>query len=56
MNGVGLLLGKELREQARSMRLLVVVAVFAVLGLLSPVFARYAPRSSRRWVVASSAA
>jgi ABC-2 type transport system permease protein len=41
MTGLGLLLGKELREQARTMRLLAVVAVFAVLGLLSPVFARY---------------
>ncbi len=41
MTGVGLLLRKELREQARTMRLVVVVAVFAVFGLLSPVFARY---------------
>ncbi len=41
MTGVGLLLRKELREQVRTMRLVVVVAVFAILGLLSPVFARY---------------
>ena len=41
MTGFGLLLRKELREQVRTMRLLVVVAVFAILGLLSPVFARY---------------
>ncbi len=41
MRGVGLFLRKELREQVRTMRLLVVVAVFAVFGLLSPVFARY---------------
>ncbi len=41
MSGFGLLLRKELREQVRTMRLLVVVAVFAILGLLSPVFARY---------------
>jgi ABC-2 type transport system permease protein len=41
MTGLGLLLGKELREQARTMRLVVVVAVFAIFGLLSPVVARY---------------
>ena len=41
MTGLGLLLRKELLEQARTMRLVVVVAVFAILGLLSPVFARY---------------
>lgn len=41
MTGFGILLRKEIREQARTMRLVVVVAVFAVLGLLSPVFARY---------------
>jgi ABC-2 type transport system permease protein len=41
VTGLGLLLGKELREQARTMRLVVVLAVFAIIGLLSPVFARY---------------
>jgi len=41
MTGLRLLLRKEVLEQARTMRLVVVVAVFAVLGLLSPVFARY---------------
>jgi ABC-2 type transport system permease protein len=41
MTGVGLMLQKELREQLRTMRLPVVVAVFAIFGLLSPVFARY---------------
>ena len=41
MSGFGLLLRKEGREQVRTMRLLVVVAVFALFGLLSPVFARY---------------
>ncbi len=41
MIGFALLLRKELLEQARTMRLPVVVAVFAVFGLLSPVFARY---------------
>jgi ABC-2 type transport system permease protein len=41
MTGFGLLLRKEIREQARTMRLVVVVAVFAVVGLLSPVVARY---------------
>lgn len=41
MSGFGLLLRKELREQVRTMRLPVVVLVLAVLGLVSPVFARY---------------
>jgi len=41
VTGFGLLLRKEIREQVRTMRLPVVVAVFAMLGLLSPVFARY---------------
>lgn len=41
MTGLGLMLGKELREQVRTMRLVVVVAVFAIFGLLSPVVARY---------------
>ena len=41
MIGFGLLLRKEIREQVRTMRLPVVVAVFAMLGLISPVFARY---------------
>jgi len=41
VNGFGLLFGKEIREQARTMRLVVVVAVFALFGLLSPVVARY---------------
>ncbi len=35
------MLGKEVREQVRTMRLVVVVAVFALFGLLSPVVARY---------------
>ncbi len=41
MNGFALMLGKEVREQVRTMRLVVVVAVFALFGLLSPVVARY---------------
>ena len=41
MSGLQLLLRKELREQVRTMRLPVVVAVFAIVGLLSPVVARY---------------
>jgi ABC-2 type transport system permease protein len=41
MTGFGLLLRKELLEQVRTMRLVVVVAVFAIFGLISPVFARY---------------
>lgn len=41
MTGLAIMLGKETREQIRTMRLLVVVAVFALFGLLSPVVARY---------------
>jgi ABC-2 type transport system permease protein len=41
VTGFGLLLRKEIREQVRTMRLPVVVAVFALFGMLSPVFARY---------------
>jgi ABC-2 type transport system permease protein len=41
MNGLGLLVRKELREQLRTLRLPVIVIVFAILGMLSPVFARY---------------
>lgn len=41
MTGLALMLGKEAREQIRTMRLVVVVAVFALFGLLSPVVARY---------------
>lgn len=39
--GLGLLVGKELREQVRTLRLPVIVILFALLGLLSPVLARY---------------
>jgi ABC-2 type transport system permease protein len=39
--GLGLLVRKELREQVRTLRLPVIVILFAILGLLSPVFARY---------------
>jgi ABC-2 type transport system permease protein len=39
--GLRLLVGKELREQVRTLRLPVVVILFAILGMLSPVFARY---------------
>ncbi len=39
--GLGLLVSKELREQVRTLRLPVMVILFAVLGMLSPVFARY---------------
>jgi ABC-2 type transport system permease protein len=39
--GLGLLLRKELREQVRTLRLPVIVILFAILGMLSPVLARY---------------
>ncbi len=41
MQGFGLLLRKELRELVRTLRLPVVLIVFAILGLVSPVVARY---------------
>ncbi|HEX8938585.1 MAG TPA: ABC transporter permease [Candidatus Limnocylindrales bacterium] len=43
MKGFGILLGKELREQTRTMRLLVVAVVFALFGILSPLTAKYLP-------------
>lgn len=41
MSGLGLLAAKELRELVRTRRFAVVVIVFALVGLLSPVTARY---------------
>lgn len=41
MQGLSLLLRKELRELVRTLRLPVVLIVFAILGLVSPVIARY---------------
>jgi ABC-2 type transport system permease protein len=41
MRGFRLLFGKEMRESARTARLPVVLLVFALLGLVSPVLARY---------------
>lgn len=41
MRGFWLLFGKEMRELVRTARLPVVLVVFALLGLVSPVLARY---------------
>jgi ABC-2 type transport system permease protein len=41
--GLRVLLGKELREQVRTMRLPAVAVVFAALGLMSPMLAKYMP-------------
>ena len=41
MSGLALVARKEVLEQVRTMRLMVVLAVFASLGLISPVLARY---------------
>jgi ABC-2 type transport system permease protein len=41
MSGMALLLGKEMLEQVRTLRLPVVLVVFAILGLMSPLAARY---------------
>lgn len=43
MEGFGVFLRKELREAVRSNRLLVVAAVFLVLGIISPLTAKYTP-------------
>lgn len=43
MTAFGVLLGKELRETWRTRRLPAVVALFAVIGILSPLTARYLP-------------
>lgn len=43
MNGFSLLIGKELREQTRTMRIVVVAAVFVLFGIISPLTAKYLP-------------
>ncbi|HEU5438345.1 MAG TPA: ABC transporter permease subunit [Ktedonobacterales bacterium] len=43
MDGFGVFLRKELREAVRSRRLLVVSVIFLVLGIISPVTAKYTP-------------
>ncbi len=43
MSSFGFLLAKEMREQLRTMRLLVVLAVFGALGIFSPVLAKEMP-------------
>jgi ABC-2 type transport system permease protein len=43
MTGIGPLLRKELLEQRRTMRLLIVAGLFLVCGILSPVIAKYTP-------------
>ncbi len=44
MDGFSIFLRKELREAVRSNRLLVVCALFLVLGIISPVTAKYTPQ------------
>jgi ABC-2 type transport system permease protein len=43
MSGFRILLGKELGEQVRTLRLVVLAIVFASFGILSPLTARYLP-------------
>ncbi len=43
MDGFGLFLRKELRESLRTNRVLVVAAIFALLGIISPLTAKYTP-------------
>jgi ABC-2 type transport system permease protein len=47
VTGLRPLLGKELREQWRTKRLLVVLIVFAVFGIASPLLAKYTPELIR---------
>jgi ABC-2 type transport system permease protein len=43
MNGFGVLVAKELRESWRTRRLPVVAGLFAIVGMISPLTARYLP-------------
>ena len=43
MAGVGILLRKELLEQWRTLRLPIVAVVFGLIGLSSPLLARFTP-------------
>jgi len=43
MTGLNVLLRKELREQWRTLRLPIVTIIFFVIGLISPVLAKYTP-------------
>ncbi len=43
MDGFGLFLRKELRESLRTNRVLVVAAIFALLGIISPLTAKFTP-------------
>src|SRR5258708_12328443 len=43
MDGFAIFLRKELRETLRTNRLLVSVAIFAILGIISPLTAKYTP-------------
>lgn len=43
MDGFGLFLHKELRESLRTNRVLVVAAIFALLGIISPLTAKFTP-------------
>src|SRR5215831_21008223 len=43
MDGFAIFLRKELRESLRTNRLLAVAAIFAILGIISPLGAKYTP-------------
>jgi ABC-2 type transport system permease protein len=43
MNGFSVLMGKELSEQIRTMRIVGVAAVFVLFGIISPLTAKYLP-------------
>ena len=44
MSGFGVLLKKELKEQLRTYRLLIVAAVFLLFGLGTPLLIKYTPQ------------
>jgi ABC-2 type transport system permease protein len=56
MDGFAIFLRKELRESLRTNRLLVVVAIFAVFGIISPLTAKYTPELLKSLGTGSSGA
>lgn len=54
MDGFAIFLRKELRESLRTNRLLAVVAIFAILGIISPLAAKYTPELLKSFGTGSS--
>lgn len=49
MRGFRVFLGKEIREQVRTSRFLVVAIIFVLFGLMSPLLAKYTPQILERF-------